>query len=332
MRQIEPAKARGKFRPALWKDPMWVMEFKFDGTRYLMHIEEDGARFTSRRRSIRDGGFVEKGDNFPQFSRPRDVYPFMEGTVLDGELTTENIYCHCYEVTTISGSSSDRAIVLQNEKGFLHYHVFDVLYYKRKDLRVLPYKRRMVVRDRLVSLLKSSKPLYRNSFSTIDHLLHSVPCVTLEKEKVSLYRDILKRGGEGVIFKHIDAQYGERTKWVKLKKQNTWDVIITGYLNPSTESEKVDGTISATRYSDRGWIGSIVIGQWTDDGVELIEYGSVSGMDEQTRAMISRNPEKFIGKVIEIEAQERLASGKFRHPRFIRFREDKNSEDCIYEP
>jgi ATP-dependent DNA ligase len=45
--------------------------------------------------------------------------------------------------------------------------------------------------------------------------------------------------------------------------------------------------------------------------------------------MISRKPEEYIGKVIEIEAQSQLASGKFEHGQFVRFREDKSDEECV---
>ena len=35
---------------------------------------------------------------------------------------------------------------------------------------------------------------------------------------------------------------------------------------------------------------------------------------------------------MEIECMERHANGMMRHPRFLRFRDDKQVEECSYEP
>ena len=157
------------------------------------------------------------------------------------------------------------------------------------------------------------------------HLIVS-KCYTTKK--LELYNAIVKRGGEGVVLKHIQSMYGERTKWIKVKKKETWDVIIMGYKKPSELSEKVDGSISVTRYSDKGWIGALEIGQFVGDKIK--SFGTVSGMDETVRGRISCYPKDYLGKVIEIEAQERLKSGSFRHPRFVGFRTDKNPKECTY--
>jgi ATP-dependent DNA ligase len=306
VKDIEPAKCRGKFKPEYLNDYNgWLAEFKFHGCRYLMY---DGRKFLSRHISVK-GGYVDKSDSLKHL-----WLPDMEGTVLDGEII-HTLYGTVRDVTSILGSATALAIEKQRERGYLQYAVFDIPFYKGKDIRSLP-------------LFKRKRILEGINFDS--SYIHRVSTIEVNKERY--YKNIIKRGGEGIVLKQRESQYGDRSKWVKLKKVDTWDVIIVGYLDPSAESEKVDGTISVTRYKKMGWIGSIKIAQPKPyPSTYMLDCGSVSGMDESIRAMISKHPSKYLGKVIEIKAQSRLESGKFEHPRFVRFRDDKRPEDCEYE-
>ena len=91
---------------------------------------------------------------------------------------------------------------------------------------------------------------------------------------------------------------------------------------------KSDGTFSRSRLADKNLIGSIKFGQYRD-GI-LVPFGSCSGISDKIRTEFSNNPEKFVGQVMTIKAQERTESGAFRHPVFVRMRPDKNPEECIY--
>jgi ATP-dependent DNA ligase len=54
-------------------------------------------------------------------------------------------------------------------------------------------------------------------------------------------------------------------------------------------------------------------------------------MTESLREELSVNPDKYIGKVIEIDAMERTKDKALRQPVFVRFRSDKLPEECRYE-
>lgn len=75
--------------------------------------------------------------------------------------------------------------------------------------------------------------------------------------------------------------------------------------------------------------GSIRLGQWRAG--ELAHVADCSGFPMDTRREISANPDAFTGRVVEIIGQDRTASGRVLHPRFIRWRTDKPAAECIAE-
>ena len=96
---------------------------------------------------------------------------------------------------------------------------------------------------------------------------------------------VLANGGEGIVAKPFDAKFGE--DWFKVKRVQTFDVTVTAKLR-----------------------GAIAIAYEGQDAGKCPLSGAKWNAAQ-------------IGDVIEIEAYRRNASGKFREPRFIRFREDK---------
>lgn len=135
----------------------------------------------------------------------------------------------------------------------------------------------------------------------------------------SLYEECVNHGMEGIMVKNPLAKYvpNKRPKdtWVKLKANDTADVVVVGY-------KPGEG-----KYKDL--IGSIEFGQFKD-GV-LVRKGFCSGMDDDTRIEISRNKGKFINQVMEIRYFGKVGPEKnFRHPNFLRWRDDKSAEDCTW--
>ena len=95
----------------------------------------------------------------------------------------------------------------------------------------------------------------------------------------------IEAGGEGVVAKPIAARFGR--DWLKIKRVETYDVRITAKLQNAV----------AIEFENQA-AGKCPI------------YGA---NHEAAR----------IGGIIEIAAMRRNASGKFREPRFLKFRSDK---------
>jgi len=74
-----------------------------------------------------------------------------------------------------------------------------------------------------------------------------------------------------------------------------------------------------------------MVGVFGGDKDEPIEVASVGGMTEVERKWMSDNREKLRGMVCEVEANGVASQGRLHHPRFIRWREDKNAHDCTID-
>jgi ATP-dependent DNA ligase len=338
---LVPQKARGKLVESMWHDPDWQIEEKFDGERRIAQFVNGVVRFTGTP-SKKTGKPVEKTDQLPHLSgagfkhkgrmtateaQSHRYPPDLEGTVLDGELIKpvglqgrggESKY-----VTAISNSLPAEAIRKQQEKGWLRYVVFDCLFWLGRDVRDLPLvQRRAFARqavDRWGNLFVKVNPSWAGG-------------------RVA-YEEIIDRGGEGVVLKYCDHRYGDQKAWVKVKKVKTYDCVIMGYKQPKLTSKKSDGTVSYTKLANKAQIGAVVIGQnykmsmkaGSINYAEVVEVGTISGMDDAQRAEFSKHGKKYIGTVVEITANGREPTGRFRHPQFSRLRPDKRAEECVYD-
>ena len=317
-KQIKPQKARGVLKESMWTDENWVAQRKYDGDRRIAQFCDGIVRFTGTRESVDGTGFVEKTANLPHLQPGtlivrdglRGKLARLEGTVLDGEMVpppgTKIKGGGSKYVTSIMGSSPEEAVRKQQERGWLHYMVFDCLWYKGRDVQSEPfYKRRAWAAQAILE--------WRNPYAS------TVMSVLMEKKKY--FEGLVAEGGEGVILKHLDHTYGDEKLWVKVKAEWTADVVIMGF-------EEGKG-----KYA--GNVGAIVFGQYVPrhghpESLALMRMGTCSGVTDQMRDSFYRHGKKYLGRVMEIKHNGREPTGAFRHPRWSRFRDDKNPFDCVY--
>lgn len=129
-----------------------------------------------------------------------------------------------------------------------------------------------------------------------------------ECEVVLRYNQLREGGYEGAMGKTLDHLYERKRtfSWMKIKPSETFDGRITA-INRAT-------SITGEPLSRAGSIS-----------VEL-EDGSTAdpaGIAHALGSDMFANPGDYIGRWVEFEAMERDRAGGYRHPRFIRVREDK---------
>lgn len=145
------------------------------------------------------------------------------------------------------------------------------------------------------------------------------------------------------------------------KERDTWQywgMYRQGHLEEIIEGEEPcpytrDHEVKpVTKHFAKDWVGNIKYGviitgaellEWQKknpkekpittmlEGRMILDIGECSGFDEETREYFTQHQTKMVGKVIELKAHEVLKTGKLRHPRFLRIRNDKEMERCIYK-
>lgn len=286
------ASPTGSVERALTDPERWVVEEKFDGIRALVTFDESGLEIRNRH-----GDNKGRLTNAPHIERALREWAHArpkvwEGTVVDGELVADTWNATMH----LLGSAGK----VQGDAGGLKFIAFDMPFFEGADHRGMP--------------LAWRQGLLHGSFGEIvsDPLLVS----QLLAPTPGMVEEIFAKGAEGVMLKDRTAVYesGGRKSWFKIKQVRTADAFIVGY------------TAGQGKYADT--IGAIKLGQYRDGAVKTVTQ--ISGMNDETRYAVGNDRAGHLGRVIEFEFQEQTAAS-YRHPRFLRWRLDKQPTECTWE-
>jgi bifunctional non-homologous end joining protein LigD len=261
----------------------YAMEPKVDGWRIQMEVTPDQTIAWTRTNHIATGKIPRAEQQL------MDIAKRMKSTFrLDGEVVylDKNGDPDFNFTSRCMGSGTDVCVHKQMvEERYLSYVVFDILQYDNVNYRPMAFELRRGVLD--VILPESEY----------------VPIIDTWDPSLEQHGANIEKFQEGSVLKLLNSPYaGKRHKsWLKMKDVETVDVTIIGYK---------DGQ---GKYS--GLIGAIVFR--APDGT----IGNCSGMDDATRVAISNHREFCMGKIIEVKHYGRLVDG-YRHPQFIRFRDE----------
>lgn len=265
--------------------------------RAIIHICKDGLRIFSRSAGVNDPTRpLEKTSSLPHLAEIK--YQDLVGTILDAEILAPGI-----DAASLSGAIHSKQNGTTN--GLVKAFIFDVLRFIGEDLSSKTLHQRIGVSEMLKTQIRSPYLVF-------------VSWAFTSSDKQKLYDDILKRNGEGVMLKRLDATYvqGGRpsNNWFKAKKSAEFDCVVMGF------------SLGKGKYNTQ--IGAVRFGQYLNG--KLVELGQASGMTDTDRALMTEYPERYLGKVVVIKGMERLKSGAIRHPIFGGMRSDKLPKECIW--
>lgn len=364
IRQIAPMLAQKKDleKFEVWDNRLYFAQEKFDGERVVLQITQEAFAYTGRRISTKTGYLADKTGHVPHLAPDSDFMQQMTGTVLDGEL----IHPHYFEdikkgfrsLSAVMRSLPERAIRLQEETGFLEYHVYDILEYRGKDLR----DTRFIDRLRYIeAFFDDLQKFYGESAPPI----HEAYTARTTEDKRNLFDLMVREAREGLIFRHAHGVYQEGKKsadLLKLKAEFEIDAVVMGFeqakpaytgkepekwhlwakeLEPGlwTKEDTTVSPVSAEGLREMGYtpvshtwfynLPATVIFGCYKDGV-LTERGRCSGFDYETSFDMRDNMSAWLGQAIEVTCNGFYPSGKLRHPDFSRLRYDKSPEECVW--
>jgi len=283
----------------------WLFEIKWDGYRAISHKKDNSIELYSRL----DNDFSKKYPPIIEAMRE-----FTHDVVVDGE------------VVVVDSEGSAHFEWLQNwgrdPQGSLRYYIFDITWCDGRDVRSMP--------------LRARKALLKAVLPHSDILRFSDD---IEEEGIALFKEMQRRGMEGIVAKRADSIYQEDTRggsWLKAKTQLRQEVVIGGYTEPR---------------GSREYLGSLLVGVYDNGEFHYVGH-SGGGISDQQRKLLrdrlvryERQTSPFKDDptpngvvhwvrpmlVCEMSFSEWTKEGYMRQPKYEGLRPDKRPENVHHE-
>lgn len=312
---------------------------KVDGYYERLIKDEDGNCFMIARSRNVKGEPVDKVEWVPQLKDYFEELP--NGTVLLAECYLPNDE-GSKKITSLLGCLKDKCIARQKDKK-LHFYVFDIMALDNQSYVNMPFADRADELNAMWRAYPHEYVEYAEYFSG-EELWNKLQMALAEGREGM----VIMRGDAKVYFKRTPARVS-----LKIKKELTetidcfviganaptrlyngkeienwkyWEDCRTGELhNKVMYKEYAEGAAiePVTKNYFNKWAGSLKLGLMKD-GKEIY-FGDLSGLTEE----ILSNWKDYVGKVVEVGGMEiDKESGHIRHPRFMKWREDKTKQEC----
>lgn len=282
-----------------FNDNDWVFEMKWDGYRILADINNGSTNLWSR-------NGLNYNDRFSLITEACNK--IKASAVLDGEVVLLN-----------EKDMPDFQRLQHYERGdagILLYYVFDLLYIDGKSVKELPLLER---KKKIKSILPKRMSLVRY-------------CDHIAGNGIDFFTAVHDMGLEGIVAKEKDSTYheGVRSKsWLKIKGSKSEEVLIAGFTNPRNSRKYFGALILATpkgkKFVYRGHVGT-----GFSQTMQKEILGKLKKLQTTTSPFSQKVPlnekvtwvKPFI--TAEIGYGEITRDGLFRHPVFLRLRDDKD--------
>lgn len=287
-------------------DKDWAFEIKWDGYRAIGDIRNDEIRLYSR-----------NGLDFSKsFKKIADALTIQKhDMIVDGEIVA-------YDDKGKPNFQWLQRIAEKNTDLVLIYQIFDLLWLNGHSTENLSYlQRKELLKEALVE---------NEVIKYHDHIL--------EKGK-DFFQAAENMGLEGIIAKKADSEYKENTRsseWLKIKIHKSDEAVICGFTEPK---------------GSRKQFGSLILGKYLNN--ELVFCGHTgTGFTDKSLKEIYQKMEPFITKesafevtpktntkatwlkpelIAEIKFTELTKDHIYRHPVFLRLREDIDPIDVKFD-
>lgn len=232
--------------------------------------------------------------------------------VYDGEMIAHGEF----EDSTTRFNATTKILGKDDIKTNIDFIVFDYIediegFFDYKEYKVPRYKRLEQVRDIVASTeglhYINLAPVYCNNTKATDSIINNI---------YGIYEKVINEGEEGLVIDLADSSYirAKGTTMFKMKPEVSGDFRVVNI---------VEG-----KGKDTGRLGAFII-EYKDN---LVHVGS--GLTDAIRKEVWANPDKYIGRLIEVvyfgeTKDEKTGLVSIRLPRFKRFRHDKN--DVSYD-
>jgi bifunctional non-homologous end joining protein LigD len=282
--------------------PRHLFEIKWDGTRCILFVREQGVRLQNRR--LQD--ITHRYPEFAALSRQIKA----KNAVFDGELVVLAQGRPDFRKLQQREQQSDPVkISLLAPQLPATYIAFDVLYHNDIQCLHLPLSERKEI---LRSILAESGQVVESAY-------------ILEQGK-SFYREVVAQGLEGVMAKALDSPYliGQRSRyWLKIKPRGRATCFIVGYTPGQGARRPWFGSLALATREAHGWIFRGLVGSGfagadleaiTDRLQKLIRDTPAMPLTGVPKGIVWVNPELQC----EVTFQEETPRGHFRAPAFTR--------------
>ena len=231
--------------------------------------------------------------------------------VYDGEVIAHGEF----ENSTARFNATTKILGKDGEKRGVDFIAFDYIedidaFFNYEEYKIERWKRFSNLYDILNSLdltYIQLAPVYHNNVKVTKELIDNI---------YKTYEKIIAQGEEGLVIDLADASYvrSKGTSMFKMKPEISGDFKVI---------DVIEG-----KGKDAGRLGAFVI-EYKDNTVHV-----GSGLTDSIREEVWANPDKYIGKLIEVvylceTKDEKTGLTSIRLPRFKRFRFDKN--DVSYD-
>ena len=283
----------------------WLHEMKFDGYRILCVIDKD-IRLITR-------GQQDWTDKFISIQNAVQKLK-LQNTILDGEIVV-------LDKNGLPNFQLLQNAINEGETSFVYY-VFDLIFYKGKDLTHHPLEERK-------EILKAILPKKSNIIRFSSHI---------KGKGKEVFDEACRLGFEGIVSKESQSHYTQkRTRsWLKVKCTHRQEFVIGGFTEPKGSREYF-GALLLGYYKNKHFQYCGRVGTGFNTQTLKILYSLLlknkSKQCPYSSALHINDLQNWVKPniIVEIEFKEWTHDGVLRHPSFKGIRQDKNPKNVKKE-